>query len=217
MSFFITFEGVEGSGKTTQIKMLAETLTQKGYSVLLTRQPGGTAIGRKIREILLHRESEGLSALSELFLYAADRAQHCEEVVKPALHRDQIVLCDRFADATTAYQEGGRELPTEIVGPINKKACMSLVPDLTFLIDLPVEEGLKRAHQRGARLNDTQDRFERLELLFHQRVRDRYLRIAREEPQRMVIVDGTGKIEEVQHRIWDKLESVLKRKVGGKK
>jgi len=212
MSLLITFEGIEGSGKSTQIQKLATTLTQKGYSTLLTRQPGGTAIGQKIREILLHRSHEEMSSLAELFLYAADRSQHCEEVIKPALKKDQIVLCDRFADATTAYQEGGRELPAELVGPINQKACGCLIPDLTFLIDLPVEEGLRRAHQRGASQNDTQDRFERLELLFHQRVRDRYLKIAKEEPHRLFVVDGRGSVEEVESKIWKKLEMILKKR-----
>jgi len=209
MSLFITFEGVEGSGKTTQIKKLAQTLTQEGFSVLLTREPGGSAIGQKIREILLHRSSEGLTHLSELFLYAADRAQHCEEIIKPTLEEGKIVLCDRFADATTAYQEGGRELPSELVSPINEKACNGLKPDLTFLIDLPVKEGLSRAQQRGVSQNDTHDRFERLELLFHQRVRNRYLKIAKDEPSRVIVIDGRETVEEVHRQIMQKLKPFL--------
>lgn len=211
MPLFITFEGIEGCGKSTQIKRLADTLTQQGHPVLLTREPGGTDIGKKIREILLHRESEGMAPLAELFLYAADRAQHCKEVIKPAIQEGKIVLCDRFADATTAYQEGGRELPKDLVGPLNETACSGVKPNLTFLIDLPVEEGLKRAQNRVASENDTQDRFERLELLFHQRVRDRYLKIVKEEPKRVVIVDGTGTVEKVGEEIWKRLEPYLKK------
>ena len=210
MPLFITFEGIEGCGKTTQIKLLSERLLKEGHPVLLTREPGGSAIGAKIREILLHRDHNTLSPLSELFLYAADRAQHCEEVIKPALKEGKIVLCDRFADATTAYQEGGRELPATTVGPVNEKACSSLKPHLTLLIDCPVELGLKRARRRGAAEKDTQDRFERLEILFHQRVRDRYLKIAKDEPKRVVVVDGSGSVEETQKEIWGKIQAHLK-------
>jgi len=210
MPLFITFEGIEGCGKTTQIKRLHHRLLKEGHPVLLTREPGGTPIGQEIRKILLDRKNEGLSPLSELFLYAADRAQHCEEVIKPALKEGKIVLCDRFADATTAYQEGGRELPEGTVGTINEKACSGLRPNLTFLIDCPVDIGLKRARHRGASENDTQDRFERLELLFHERVRGRYLRIAKEEPGRVIVVDGTGTMEGIQEEIWDLLKPHLK-------
>lgn len=201
MSLFITFEGIEGSGKTTQIQLLADELQRRGKTLLLTREPGGTAIGNQIRKILLSRENKNTVSLCELFLYAADRAQHVEELIRPALTEGKIVLCDRYADATTAYQEGGRQLPKDLVGQINSLACQGLKPDLTIFLDCPVELGLSRAQHRGAEQQDPEDRFEQETILFHRRVRDRYLQIAQEEKERFVILDGTGSIEEVQQRI----------------
>ncbi|MFO1518120.1 MAG: dTMP kinase [bacterium] len=209
MSLFITFEGMEGCGKTTQIKLLQETLTQEGRDVLLTREPGGTATGQLIRKILLDRKNENMASLCELFLYAADRAQHIDEIIKPALNAGKIVLCDRFVDATTAYQEGGRELPEKLVSSINGLASAGLKPDLTFLIDCSVEVGLTRARQRAQREHDMEDRFERLEVLFHERVRKRYLKIAQDEKERFRIIDGSGDRVSIHQEILSHLQKAL--------
>lgn len=207
MAIFITFEGIEGCGKTTQIRRLKDHLDQRGRACLLTREPGGSNIGQKIRAILLDPAHENMSPLCELLLYAADRAQHCEEVLRPALQEGKIVLCDRYLDATAAYQEGGHGLSPSLIAELNTLAIQGLKPDLTILVDCPAEVGLGRARERNRVTHDTQDRFERIELDFHQRVRARYLKIAQEEPQRFIVVDGTQSIEAVEKEIWDSLES----------
>ncbi len=197
----MTFEGIEGCGKSTQIRLLSEFLKQQGFSVHLTREPGGSSIGRKIRKLLLDRRNEQLVSMAELLLYAADRAQHCEEVIRPLMQSGKIVLCDRFMDATTAYQEGGRRLPSKLVSNMNRLAAGGLIPRFTFLIDCPVSVGLSRARKRAERAHDYQDRFERIEISFHERVRRRYLKIAREEKKRLIVIDGSQSIEQVHQKI----------------
>jgi len=197
MAYFITFEGVEGSGKSTQIRMAGEFLHQCGVPHIITEEPGGTPLGRKIREILLHRHDFSIAPLSELLLFQASRHQHIETVIQPALNAGKVVLCDRYSDATIAYQGFGRGIPLERIHFLNSFATASLEPDRTFLFDMPVETGLVRAAQRMARQPDQprEDRFEQEALAFHQRVRDGYLSLARAESSRFVILDATKNID----------------------
>lgn len=209
MAHFITFEGVEGCGKTTQIRLLAETLRKSGHLVVQTREPGGCAISDKIRAILLDAENSTMKPLAELLLYAAARAQHVAEIIAPAIGRGEIVLCDRFTDATIAYQGHGRGLDMGTILELNETATAGCRPELTILIDCPVETGLKRAMARieaGSAANGESQREERFELesrQFHQRVRDGYLALARENPDRFIIIDGSKGIEETAALIAD--------------
>lgn len=198
MGYFITFEGVEGCGKTTQIKLLDKYLNSLGYSVVTTREPGGCRIADKIRTILLDADNRGLFPLAELLLYAAARAQHVCEVIIPALKSGSIVLCDRFTDATIAYQSVGRGIERSTIDCLNSLACQTLRPDLTVLIDCEAAVGLARARSRiEAQSGPREERFELEALAFHERVRDGYLAIARQEPRRFITVDGCGAIEEI--------------------
>jgi len=188
---FITFEGIEGCGKTTQVHLLAEQLTLQGRRVTLTREPGGCPIADKIRAILLDAENATMTPLAELLLYAAARNQHLNDTVRPALSRGDIVLCDRFTDATVAYQGYGRGLDLALIGRLNTLATGGLAPGLTILMDCPVEVGLGRALSRidsthGAR----EERFERESRHFHEAVRAGYRTLAHADPQRFVIVDA---------------------------
>lgn len=211
MSYFITFEGIEGCGKTTQIRLLGENLTAVGYKVVLTREPGGCPISDKIRAILLDAGNRGMSPLTELLLYAAARAQHVSEVILPALESNSIVLCDRFTDATIAYQSVGRGLDRETIDTLNTLACRSVSPDLTILIDCEVSAGLERARKRiDAATGPREERFELEALEFHQRVRDGYLDLARREPQRFFRVDGRGSIESISATITERVLKDLK-------
>lgn len=189
MRLFITFEGIEGCGKTTQINCLASFLKKIKQPFLLTREPGGTKLGEKIRQILLTDE-EQIDPWVELFLYLADRVQHYRQVIEPALQEGKIVLCDRFFDATLAYQGFGRRLDLNWIEEIHLRSLGQIKPDLTFLLDLPAEEGLKRAWQRLAVAKNKEDRFEKESLDFHRRVREGYLFLARREPERFVILNG---------------------------
>ena len=191
MSLFITFEGIEGCGKTTQINHLTAHLKEKHLPFLLTREPGGTAIGERIRQILLSSENSRMEPVTELFLYVAARAQHISQVVIPALREGKTVLCDRFTDATLAYQGNGRGLNPAWIEEIHDRFLKGLKPDLTFLLDLPVEEGLRRAWKRMENQAVKEDRFEKEALAFHRRVREGYLLLARKEPGRIVVLDGT--------------------------
>lgn len=211
MSFFITFEGVEGSGKTTQIQRLRETLEARGHRVLATREPGGCPIADAIRAILLDSANRDLVPRAELLLYAAARAQHVEQVIRPALAAGTIVLCDRFADATTAYQGGGRGLDAGLIDELNAVAAGGLAPDLTLLFDLPAAVGLARArhrNQNGMALDE--GRFELEELDFHERVRAAYLALARREP-RCRTIDATGSAQQVAARVAAEVDSFLAR------
>jgi dTMP kinase len=198
VGFFITFEGVEGCGKTTQIKLLSEHLADRGISTVLTREPGGCPIADKIRTILLDAENSALSPLAELMLYAAARAQHVTEVISPALKAGKVVLCDRFCDATVAYQSFGRGIDRSVIDNLNTHACQGVSPDLTVLVDCDPAVGLERARKRiEATSGPREERFELETLAFHQRVRTGYQQLAAQEPGRFMIINGSGSIEEI--------------------
>jgi dTMP kinase len=199
LSLFITFEGIEGCGKTTQIGYLTSYLERTHHSFLLTREPGGTAVGEKIRQILLSSANDGIEPMAELFLYAAARAQHLRRVILPALQAGKIVLCDRFADATLAYQGYGRGINGEWIEKLHCRIMDNITPDMTFLLDLPVEEGLRRALKRMEKQTIKEDRFEKEAIDFHRRVREGYLVLAKREPKRIIILDGR-KDEQTLHR-----------------
>lgn len=196
MACFITFEGIEGCGKTTQLRLLAENLRSRGDEVTVTREPGGCPISDRVREILLDAGNGAMTAMTELLLYAAARAQHVAEVVAPALDAGQIVLCDRFTDATVAYQGYGRGLDQGVIAELNRLATGTIRPELTLLFDCPVEIGLERAM---ARINSSQgareERFELESLQFHRRVREGYLALAEREPGRFIVINGAESIE----------------------
>jgi len=198
VGYFITFEGVEGCGKTTQIKLLSELLKERGIRTVLTREPGGCPIADKIRAILLDAENKALAPLAELMLYAAARAQHVTEVISPALEAGKIVLCDRFCDATVAYQSFGRGIDREVIDTLNRHACQGVSPDLTLLVDCDPATGLERARRRiEATSGPREERFELEELAFHQRVRAGYRQLAADEPDRFMIIDGSAGIDEI--------------------
>jgi len=199
LSLFITFEGIEGCGKTTQIGLLTSYLETLHRPFLLTREPGGTEVGEKIRKILLSTENIRIEPMAELFLYATARIQHYHQIIKPALSEGKTVLCDRFADATLAYQGFGRGLDLAWIEEIHVRAMENVKPYITFLLDLPVEVGLKRALKRMESHVVKEDRFEREALDFHRRVRDGYLILARRDPQRIILLDGM-KDEQTLHR-----------------
>jgi dTMP kinase len=199
LSLFITFEGIEGCGKTTQIGLLTSYFKRIDRPFLLTREPGGTEVGERIRQILLISENVKIEPMAELFLYAAARIQHFRQVISPALRERKIVLCDRFADATFAYQGYGRGLDLAWIEEIHLRTVENVKPDLTFLLDMAVEEGLRRALRRMEKHTDKEDRFEKEAIDFHQRVREGYLTLARKEPQRIIVLDGM-KDEQTLHR-----------------
>lgn len=200
---FITLEGIEGSGKTTQTSRLVAFMEEMGYECVVTREPGGTLIGKKIRAILLDPENAGLDPLAELLLYAADRAQHIRKVIKPALAEGKAVICDRFADATTVYQGFARGLDLDLIMRIHRIVLNELAPDLTLLFDVTAQTGLARA--RGAIANGDRDhdesRFENEALAFHERVRNGYLKLARKEPDRFHIIDAGRNADEVTQQM----------------
>ncbi len=203
MGTFITFEGIEGSGKSTQIRLLFEHLKGRGVDVKVTREPGGTVVGEKIRTILLDPSTKGLVPRAELFLYAAARAQHLEEVIQPALDEGKVVLCDRFADATVAYQGHGREIPLNVVKVVSSLVTIELKPDLTILLDLPAEAGLQRARERDSAdaASSASSRFEQEDLEFHRRVRQGYLELAAVDRVRIKIVPADQSAEKVAKQI----------------
>ena len=207
----VTLEGIEGSGKTTQIEILADYLRLRGHDILATREPGGTPVGDQIRKVLLNPEYKDLVPLAELFLYEAARVQHVEGVIKPALKAGKIVLCDRFYDATTAYQGGARKISMELVENLNQLASNGLHPRLTLLIDCPVEVGLKRARERylAKEGTDQGDRLEQEELEFHRRVRKGYLEIAKRDPGRFVVIDGTLDIDATHQAVLKEIQRIL--------
>src|SRR4030043_536022 len=209
VSLFITFEGVEGSGKTTQIQRLKKYLTQKGIPCKVTREPGGCPIGEKVRKILLNPDHREMVSMSELLLYEAARAQHVKEVIEPFLKKGGIVLCDRFSDATLAYQGYGRKIDLKWIERLNHLSSWGIKPDVTFLLDCPSEVGLKRALQRNRTLKqENEERFEKEKIQFHRRVRKGYLAIAKKEPRRVKVIDtreGEEKVFEKIRRIADRL------------
>ena len=196
---FVTFEGIEGAGKSTAMRGLAATLEAQGKTVVQTLEPGGCALGVTLRTVLLDARTQNLSERAELYLFLADRAQHVHEVVRPALEAGSIVLCDRFCDSTFAYQGYGRGLDLAMLRQLNEQATGGLVPDLTLLFDLPVEAGLARARSRNAAEGKARNegRFEAEKLAFHQRVRDGFLALATAEPQRFRIIDASQGPEDV--------------------
>jgi dTMP kinase len=211
---FITFEGIEGCGKSTQAKRLVNRLRELAVPLVFTLEPGGTNVGQKIRRILLDSRNQHLSPLTELLLYAADRAQHVEEVIKPALEQEKWVLCDRFFDATTVYQGYARGLDMKLIVTLNEKASPGIRPDITFLVDCAVEIGLERALKRNRiQFQEGQDRFEREKKDFHEAVREGYLTMAMEDRERFVVVDGTLKEDELEEIIFKHVEPFVSRKM----
>jgi dTMP kinase len=210
MGLFITFEGVEGSGKSTQAGLLRRYLESKGRSVVSVREPGGTPLGDGVRAILLDSRSAGIDPWAELFLYEACRAELVMKVIRPALLAGSTVICDRYTDSTVAYQGYGRGLDMGPVRSLNAWATGGLAPDVTVLMDCPPEEGLKRAFSRPAPAGagNNEDRFEREALAFHERVRRGYLAIAGEEPRRVVTVDGAREILSIHGEICDIIERI---------
>lgn len=200
---FVTFEGGEGSGKSTQIKRVARHLETAGVAVRVLREPGGTTVGERIRAILLDPASAGMDAHTELLLYEAARAQLVAEVVEPALASGEAILCDRFFDSTTAYQGYGRGLDLDEIDALNHAATVGLVPHRTVLLDVEPSTGLGRATRGGA------DRLESEDLAFHERVRAGFLEIARAEPERFRVVDGTGDVDMVAQRVSRALDDLL--------
>lgn len=194
---FISFEGIDGCGKSTQLRLLASELRLRGHEVVATREPGGTPLGDRLRRALLDVD-EQIDPLAELLVFAADRAQHVRALVRPALDTNHVVLTDRYADATVAYQGGGRGFPDELVSEVVRLATGGLKPDLTLFFDLPVEEGRRRALARAAH---ERDRLDAEDAAFHTRVRDAYLRIAAAEPERVRVVDASGSVEETHSRV----------------
>jgi dTMP kinase len=212
---FITFEGIEGGGKTTQATLLVEYLKSKNIPALYTREPGGTPIGDQIRKVLLNTENHPMTGLTELLLYGASRAQHVEQLIRPSLEKGMMVVCDRYTDATFAYQWAGRGLDRKAVETVNQLATSGLHPDLTILLDVPVELGLERAKNRNLKLNlqNREGRFEEESISFHRRVRQGYRELASREPDRIYLIDGTREIKTIHEEI---KEIVLARMKGKK-
>jgi dTMP kinase len=202
---FITFEGLDGSGKSTQIEKLARALRGHGVPVTVTREPGGTAAGEKIREVLLHSMTSGLSPLAEMALMFASRAQHIDEVILPALTEGRVVLCDRFTDSTEAYQGAGRKLGTKAVLALHEILCGGLRPDLTVLLDNEVSFSVERARRRNRKHKREKDenRFEQESRTFFGRVRSGYLAIAAREPQRVHVINARGTPQDTHARIME--------------
>ena len=203
----ITFEGVEGSGKSTQSERLASRLEALGVPCFVSREPGGTKIGEAIRSILLDPQYKEMHGLTELFLYLASRNQHVREKVLPALEAGNVVILDRFGDSSTAYQGAGRELGGKLVARLNKLATADLKPNLTVLVDVPVKVG------QGRKASGVLDRLERERVEFHERVRQGYLQVAQRAPGRFRIVDGTLPADELERLVFRHVEELLKRKV----
>jgi dTMP kinase len=218
---FITFEGLDGTGKSTQLRKLAAALRGAGHKVIETREPGGTPTGEKIRRVLLDSATEGLSPFAEMALMFASRAQHIAEVIQPALEHGQIVLCDRFTDSTEAYQGGGRKLGSEAVLELHRVLCGDLQPDMTILLDSDPAMSVGRARRRNRRAShgagknlhkhhSDENRFEQQSRAFFARVREGYLAIAAREPQRVAVVDASGTPAQTHGRILDVVGRKLK-------
>jgi dTMP kinase len=207
---FITFEGPEGSGKSTQIRLLAEKLEGQGIEVLCTREPGGTATGEQIRNLLQHEAAgEPLAERAELLLFTASRAQLMDRVILPAVERGGWVLCDRFIDSTMAYQGFARGMDIATLDAINDFAIYERKPDLTLLLDLDTEAGFGRLEERYSDSEESHDRFEREAREFHHRVRDGYHKLARREPARFRVIDGHRAIDAVEADIWSAVKEAL--------
>lgn len=203
--FFITFEGIEGCGKSTQLQRAAEALRTAGHRVTTSREPGGTPIGDAIRQILLAPVHRDMSPLTELLLYAASRAQHVAAVIAPALARGDVVLVDRFTDSTRAYQGAARQMAPALIAQVNTLATGGLAPHLTLLLDVPVAVGRARLVQRAA----GHDRLEQESLAFHERVREGFLELARAEPDRLRLIDGTGAADAVHGAVMTAISALM--------
>ena len=203
MSLFVTFEGGEGCGKTVQAKALYRRLQRLAIPSLLTQEPGGTPLGRKLSRWLKWTDNLELSPLTELLLFNASRAQLVAKVIRPNLENGRVVICDRYADSTTVYQGYGRGLDLAMVEATNQAATQGLKPDLTILLDMPVEEGLARKGR------ERQDRFEQEDIAFHQRVHEGYLKLAAEEPDRWLMVDARQSKARISKLIWEKVRQLL--------
>lgn len=205
---FITLEGLEGVGKTTNREHVQTLLQEHDVQVLVTREPGGTDLGEQLRHLLLHA-SAPVSAEAELMMMAASRKQHVVEVIEPALHSGKWVLCDRFADASFAYQGGGRELGLDVVAQLHELMRIDLQPDITFLLDMPIADGLKRMAERGK-----PDRIEQEELAFFERAREAYLQRATAQPDRVKVVDAGQPLDKVQNQVSSLLTTFLQTRHG---
>lgn len=208
---FVTVEGIEGCGKSTQLARVVTRLQEAGSDPLVTREPGGTELGRRLREILLARDAPPIDPYSELLLYATDRAQHLQEVVLPALKQGRLVLCDRFLDATLAYQGHGRRLGVDPILRLHREPPLDLRPHRTLLLDLEVAEALKRARARNRELGqeESEGRFEAEALAFHERVRSGYLELAAAEPCRFRVIPAIGSPEQVERRVLTALSDLV--------
>ncbi len=216
--FFITFEGPEGGGKSTQISMLAERLLSEGYDVLSAREPGGTQAGEAIRDVLQHdKVDEEIFPETETLLFGASRAQLVRAVIKPALEQGKCFICDRFIDSTTVYQGFGRDQDKDSISAINKFAISGLLPDLTILLDLDVKQGFERIEERIKGKEVKKDRFERESLSFHEKVRAGYLELAEKNPDRIKVVDASADVETVFEEIWVLVKGSMDLKGFGKK
>ena len=200
---FITFEGPEGCGKSTQSRLLCGHLKKRGYSLVYTREPGGTRLGEEVRRILLNSKNVKISDLAELFLFEACRSQIIKEVIRPALQAGKIVVCDRFSDATFSYQGYGGKLPLEIIKTVDKVATGGLKPDLTILLDVDTLTGLKRARVKGV------DRMEKKDIAYHRRVRAGYLKLASREPKRIKVIKVTSGIADIQKLVRKEIDRVI--------
>ena len=208
---FITFEGIDGCGKSTQVSRFVATLKKIGISSVVTKEPGGTEIGKAIRKILLHVDNTHIVPLAELFLYAADRAQHVNEVIKPALEAGKWVVCDRYFDATTVYQGIVLGQNEKLIEQLNREAILGCQPDITFLLDCPAEVGLERIEKRDK--NDKKkDRFERKTLDFHIKIRYGYLTLANKHKDRFKIIDSTLPEDQVERKIREIISPYLPEK-----
>ena len=206
---FITFEGIDGCGKSTQLRLLAAALRERGLDPVCTLEPGGTPIGQRIREVLLSNKSSGLSPLAELMLYAADRAQHVTEVIRPTIESGRIVISDRHTDSTVAFQGYGRGLDLALIEELNKLATGGLRPDLTVLFEITPETAETRFQRRTGDKNDPMTRFEDEASDFHRRACEGYARLAKAEPRRVRVIDASGSVDETQARLLALLNPII--------
>jgi dTMP kinase len=211
---FITFEGIDGCGKSTQLRLLASELRMRGLEVVSTREPGGTTLGKLIRNLLLDPQIE-VDPLAELLLFAADRAQHVRTLLRPAIESGSVVLSDRYADATAAYQGAGRNFTPATIAEVIRIATGGLKPDLTLIFDLAVAEGLSRTSRRTNETDDRKDRLDAEDAAFHTRVRNAYLQLARDEPERVRIIDAGGSITETHDRVIEVVMPFLESRESG--
>lgn len=200
---FITLEGGEGTGKSTQIKHLAELLRGKGYDVITTREPGGTPEAEKIRNLLVQRDGGAWTPMAEALLLFAGRVMHVDTLIKPSIALGKIVISDRFADSTRAYQSYGHGYPLDTIERLNTLALGDFKPDLTFILDMPVQDGLARAGKRLANAGSSEDKFERLGLEFHERMRQGYLAIAKSDPERCMVIDASRDLNAISKELAD--------------